>query len=113
METLLKIPVVSFLIRYWKLLIAAALLVWFTRNGSAFESFGAMIYGPGQTFLALLVAMLSRHLFFAQSADTDAADGTFVKLWRALPDNQRVLYNVVILCVFFLGACIVFASVSK
>ena len=106
-DKLKTIPVLSFILRHWKLLAAGALLLRLTRSGSAFEVYGSTIYGPGSTFLALLVGLLGRHLFFHQSADADAADGTFVKHWHSLEPLPRTILNVVIVCVFFLGACIV------
>jgi len=91
-----NIPILSFLARTWMLLVFVVVANMACQNEALFQKWGALIYIPAVTSTVWFVNLLCVHLFFRQTVDQDAHDGTYVKDWVALTPHQRVAWATVI-----------------
>lgn len=108
-----NIPFLSFLRRYWLIHLALVAAAFLALSEGGFLWLGAIAYLPVLVIGALDVALLGRHLFFRQTLDEDAASGWFVKEWHGLDPDLRIGWNLIVVCVLFIGACIVAAALAK
>jgi hypothetical protein len=103
----------TFFGRYWKLallFIASFFLSW---TDFAFGVAGTLIYLPVLAFGAVLVALAVRHYFFRKSLDEDVHSGFFVAQWQKLDPRDRVIWNLLVMCVLFIGVCIIAAALIR
>ncbi len=110
---LTSIPVLSWLIRYWRLHAFTILLVLCALNERVFTTLGALIYVPAIVVLNFDVATLVRHLFANKTLDKDAADGTFALEWRTLTPDRRVSLSIYFTIGILVSGAIIAASVGK
>ncbi len=109
-----QIPILGLFWRYPLILCFLAVSIFVSLNESAFVRFGALVYLPVLAFGSMMVAIVLRHLFYRHTADQDGNDGTFTRMWREeLSCERRVTLSVVIVCVLFLGVCIIAAALAK
>jgi hypothetical protein len=109
-----NIHILSFIRRYWFLLltqVAASLLLL---NDAIFQTLGTLLYPPAMVLMAINCTLLIRHLFYRRSMDSCVAVGNFVRDWHAeLTRRERVFANLAVTSIFFLGVCIIVAAVAK
>ena len=108
-----NIPFISYIRRYWILLCSFAVLLSGALSESLFRVAGTLIYLPLLTVGAVLVALLIRHLFFAQTLDKDVHDSLFVESWKSLSTRDRIIFNLAAMGVLFLGTCWIAAGLVK
>jgi lysozyme family protein len=135
--TVLKsnIPIVTFFARTWMLFLFmlasnyAVLnqhefgqVIEYTKAGTRvlvapghtlFEMLGAVLYVPALASVVMWVYLLMIHLFFRDTLDKDAHNGVYIADWRALNSADRMWMNVVLRVGFFIGFCILCASMAK
>lgn len=78
-----------------------------------FEMFGAIIYVPGIASIVMWVGLLCVHLYWRETVDKDAHDGTYCNDWQELTSNQRVLYATIIRIGTIIGFCILCAGLAR
>jgi lysozyme family protein len=78
-----------------------------------FDRFGMALYVPALASVVMFVWMLVMHLFFRQTIDADTNDGTYLKDWRNLSAVDRCRLHVILRVGFFIGFCILCASLAK
>ena len=128
-----NIPIFTFLQRTWMLLAFSFLANWaalsnyeffkhWTRNAAGtvvyqgwtlFDMFGGLVYVPGITSAVMFFALLCSHLFWRETVDKDAHDGTYLDDWRALTADKRVLYATIIRIGLIIGFCILCAGLAR
>jgi len=108
-----NIPILSFITRYWMLLILAVVTVALCLNDRIFQMLGALIYIPAACTVAVVVQLLIVHLFFRETIDKDAHDGTYLAEWRALDPRTRIILTVVYRVGILLALSIIAAAVGK
>lgn len=108
-----NIPVITYLQRYWLILVASAVFIALCLNDWAFQHFGALIYIPAVALVSISTLLLVVHLLFRETIDKYIHDGDFLKEFYAIEPRLRVILTLAILAVFFLGGCIVAAGVGK
>lgn len=124
-----NIPLITFFARTWMLLVFMLLANWAVLNKheyfvkqlpdgtsqgvTLFEILGAVLYVPAIASVVVFVALLVLHLFFRDTLDKDAHDGTYIADWRALTSSERVWIGTVIRVGFFIGFCILCASMAR
>jgi len=106
----MNIPILSFLKRYWLLLVMLALALVLCLTDLPFKLAGMFVFLPARGLGAIIVALLIRHLFFRQTLELDVDNGDFVTWWKALAPRDRVFANLAIMAVLFLGLCHIAAS---
>lgn len=104
--------------RYWK----ALLLLLVIEAGRHVEKLLYFI-GPAYFLFELVVAsivaaLMVRNMFMRDTLDAyvnhEAGDTSlFVKEWDQLQPNERIAWSLIVICVFFLGACWIAASLAK
>jgi hypothetical protein len=108
-----NIPILTYLTRYWLLLLATALAILLSLWEPGFQRVGALIYLPALTLGAAVASTLCTHLWFRESVDKETHDGTFLAEWRSLPAETRVGLTILLRVGFFIGCCIVAAALAK
>jgi hypothetical protein len=128
-----NIPIFTFLQRTWMLLAFSLAANWaalsnyeffkhWTRNAAGtvvyqgwtlFDMFGGLVYIPGITSAVMFFALLCIHLFWRESVDKDAHDGTYLDDWHDLTPEQRVRYSTLIRIGIIVGFCILCAGLAR
>lgn len=109
----MKNNTLSFLRRYWPILVGLGVFLLLTRSDVLFGTFGAMIYGPALTWLAGLSTLVFIHFKFPNTLDADNHDGTFVNAWKALTGKERIDRGLAVFLGLFIGACMIFSALIK
>lgn len=115
-----NVPIITFFARTWMLFIfmilanMAVLSQYKLPSGhTLFEILGAVLYVPALASVVMWVYLLMLHLFFRETLDKDAHDGVYITDWRALTSAERMWMNVVLRVGFFIGFCILCASMAR
>jgi hypothetical protein len=109
-----NIPIVSFLGRYWILILLFVGFLFLTFNSALFTATGPLLYAPVLATLALLVTVFLRHIFWSKSLDEDVRTGNFEKWWdEALSPAEKVRWILGVTVAAFIGVCIIIAAVAK
>lgn len=125
-----NLPLITFFSRTWILfifmLLSNYLVLWQHHFGemvqegvivnpgwTLFEKIGAVMYVPALGSAVFWFYLLMLHLFFRETLDKDAHNGTYITDWRALSSGDRMWMNVILRVGFFIGFCILFASAAK
>lgn len=113
-----RVPVLSFVGRYWKLVIFNVLLVQAALSDGVFATIGHLIYLPAVGSSLLTCTLLLRHLFFHQTLDADAVGSKahpsrFVIEWHALHPELRQKLTCYYFGILFIGLALVAAAVGK
>lgn len=108
-----NIPIITYVQRYWMLILAAAALVSLCLNDKVFALLGALVYIPAVASVATLVFLLIIHLFFRETIDKDWHNGTYVAEWRSLEPKTRITLTVALVVGLFLSVAIIAASTGK
>jgi len=109
-----NIPILSFLGRYWMLLVLFAGFLWLTLNETAFQKVGAILYAPALATAAFLIMVFLRHIFFSKSLDEDVRTGKFNDWWdNALTPSEKVRWILGVTVGLFLGVCWIVAALAK
>ena len=108
-----NIPFLTYLLRYWLLLVALIAALLLSLNEAAFQHAGALVYLPVLALGAAVAATLVTHLWFRQTIDADTHDGTFLAQWQALDARTRVILTVAFRAAVFLGCCLIAAALAK
>ena len=112
------VPVLSFVGRYWKLVIFNVLLVQAALSDGVFATIGHLVYLPAVGSSLLTCTLLLRHLFFHQTLDADAVGSRnhpsrFVTEWRALHPELCQKLTCWYFAALFIGLALVAAAVGK
>ncbi len=107
-----NIPFISYIRRYWILLIVFAVAL-VAAMSHLFDIIGTLVYLPVLAVGAVLVSLLIRHLFFSQTLDADVHSGDFVKWWQTMEPCSRVVLNLAAMGILFLGVCYIAAALIK
>lgn len=114
MKLPVNIPILSFLGRYWLLVVLFAVFLAITLNDSLFQKLGVVIYGPCLCTLALLIVVFLRHIFFTQSLDEDVRTGKFVEWWdNVLQPAEKVRWILVATIGFFIGVSLIISALAR
>ena len=106
-------PVLGVFTRYWILFVVLAVLAALIVSNILFSVVGAMLWVPAGVLASMGSALLARNVFNSQTSDKDADTGRFEAEWNNLDLRTRVILTVAQLLVYFLGACIIFASIAS
>lgn len=128
-------PIITFLQRTWMLLIAFAAFDWAALTEHHFKPLGKWVSDPdhggiwvAQTpmewagpllwaipfgIMVWLLSLLSIHLYYRETIDADANDGTTVYDWKSCTSFQRVLVATIVRIGIFIGLCILCASLAR
>lgn len=112
-------PVITFFARTWQIFTFMVLSNFAVLSNAQFgghtlfEMLGAVLYVPAVASVVLWTALLVVHLFFRQTLDQDAHDGTYVRDWRALTPAQRAYIGTIIRIGILIGFCILCASMAR
>lgn len=112
-QKLRSLLIIGFFIRYWPLLIFNVLLVLAALNDAVFAHLGSLIYLPSVGSSLLTCTLFLRHLFYTNTLDADATNGTFLREWRELDPKMRQILAAVYFGILFIGLALVAASVGK
>jgi hypothetical protein len=108
-----NIPLITFFMRHWQIIVITVIFVGLCLKESIFQKLGALIYIPAVSCVAVSTILLIIHLLFRETLDKDFHAGSFVSSWNNAEPKTRLILTVVILCAFFIGECIVGASVGR
>lgn len=106
----INIPVLSWALRNWLLLVCTAIFFALSQWEEGFAYAGMLIFGPLAVCTALTLNSLACSIWLRKTVDRDNADGTAVAEWRALDPRTRQILTVIVRCTLFLGTCIIIAS---
>lgn len=117
----MNIPIflLSFLKRYWKLLLVFVALVLLGKVDQVTYFVGPIFYLIEMTVGATVSAVFVRHVFYTKTLDAFSQQGEggapsdFENGWLGLTPTERVKYSLFMVAVFFLGACWIAASLAK
>lgn len=111
--------ILSFLKRYWKLLIVFVILVLLGKVDQVTYFVGPIFYLVEMLIGSIVAAIFVRHAFFTQTLDAFSQQGLggipsdFENAWLKITEEQRLRLSLFMLAVFFLGACWIAASLAK
>ena len=109
----MKTPrLINYLKRYWILLVlwlASSAAVW---TNVTFLMLGTVLYVPFLALAAFLIALLIRNVFNTDTTDADSDSGRFAREWNEISVERRVTLTVVQILVYFLGTCLIAASIG-
>ncbi len=128
-----NIPILTFLQRTWMLLAFSFVANWAALSNheffkhwtvnmqgqtvhqgyTLFDMFGGLIYIPGITSAVMFFALLCIHLFWRETVDKDAHNGTYLRDWENLTAEQRVRYSNIIRIGIIIGFCILCAGLAR
>jgi len=109
-----KIPLVSYVRRYWLILVLLAGAGYLALDDKLFALIGTAIYAPALVLIAALTGLLIRHIVNADTADQCIHSGEYDTTWKTvLTAKERLGITVLIGIVYFLGACLIVAAVAK
>lgn len=78
-----------------------------------YDWLGAILLIPAICSAGFFVLMLLIHVFFRQTIDKDMHDGTYLCDWGNLDSHQRMQITAWIRIGFWIGICLVSASIAK
>lgn len=111
--------ILAFFRRYWTLLTTCVILLALGRFDRVAYFTGPVIYLLMLGVACITVAAFVKHIFFRYTIDsyTECEPGgrepQFISDWRKLDPALKVILTLAVLCVLFLGACIIAASIAK
>ncbi len=126
--------IVTFLSRYWILLLVTLvtnfLTVWkhvfvwvpagkdewgnvVWQGLTLFDICGAILSVPGLCSAVLFCALFARHIVFRSTIDSDIHDGTYVTDWKAASPNVRIICATAILAILVLAFAVIGAALAK
>ncbi len=110
--------IVSFVRRYWPLLIIFVALVILGRIDQVTYLVGPIFYLIEMMVACMVAAAFAKHIFWRSTIDAyteDDVDGhsQFFKEWNALNPDLRVVLTLFIMAVLFIGAALIGASIAK
>ncbi len=109
-----NIPILSFLGRYWLLIVLFIAFLCLTLNETAFQRVGAILYAPALASAALLVVVFLRHIFFGKSLDEDVRTGKFNDWWdNVLSPAEKVRWILGVTLGLFLGVSLIVSALAK
>lgn len=108
-----QLPIVSYFKRYWLLLILFGLFLAVSLNDLLFKVAGTLIYGPTLILGAMIVALLIRNIFNADTTDADADSGYTAREWKNQSAEFRLRWAKIEILVYFLGGCIVLSALIR
>jgi len=108
-----RVMTLSFIKRYYKLLLLAAVFLIATRLDEVFNAVGALMYLPALVTGAAATVLFLRNVFNAQTTDDHVDSGEFVETWKSLAPRERFNYTFWQWIAYFLGACIVAAALAN
>ena len=107
-------PIVSFVARYWLLLLVFAGFFAATLNDWLFQHCGAILYAPALASVALLIVALLRNIFYSKTLDEDVRTERFHGWWEtAITPAEKVRWILGMTGLLFLGVCIIMAALAK
>ena len=123
-----NVLLITFFARTWMLMIFMVASNWIVLwkheffpkivNGNwqgltLFEMLGAVLFIPALGSAVFWFYLLMLHLFFRDTLDKDAHDGVYIADWRAMSSFERMQINAWLRIGFFIGFCILFASLAR
>lgn len=112
-DGLRNIPLLTFLSRYWILSVLVLASACAALSEGIFQRLGALAYAPVLVLLATWLNCFVTHLWFRQTLDEDAHNGTYVEEWRSLSPRDRIDFSSRIRCAVFIGTAIIIHAVAK
>jgi hypothetical protein len=123
----MNIPIflLSFLKRYWKLLIVFVILQVLGKIDAVTYTVGPIFYLIQMGVSAVVVALFIRHAFYTHTLDAFSQQGAkdpatgkplasdFENAWLGLEPSERLKWSLIMMAVFFLGICHIAASLAK
>lgn len=115
----------SFLKRYWKLLIVFVVLNILGHIQAVTYTIGPIFYLIQMGVGAIVVALFIRHAFYTLTLDAFSQQGAvdpvtgkprpsdFENAWLGLEPAERLKWSLIMIAVFFLGMAWIAASVAK
>ena len=108
-----KLPVISFVVSYWILLISFFLAAQLSENEYLFKKYGTITFVPMFVIGAVVLSKWIGHCIFRETIDRDIREGTFLLDWKLATPGTRITLAVVIMVGFYVGACIVTGGIAK
>jgi len=106
-------PLVTFVIRYWLLLVIEFGLIKLSLSATLFAKFGTLLLVPVTVVTAVVLNLLVTHLWFRGSIDADTHTGKYLEDWRQLTSKERVYAALFVRGFIFIGTAIVVAALVK
>jgi hypothetical protein len=104
--------ILSYLSRYWELLLLLAVAAVAALSNTLFQILGTIVYVPVLVLAAAASALLVRHLVFRNTLD-DFAHNYFIDTWRPLDNKLKLIITLAVLSVIYLGACIIASGLIR
>jgi hypothetical protein len=115
-------PFIYFIKRYWRLIACFVLIVILGKIDAVTYFVGPVFYLVELALSAAVAAVLLRHIALRRTLDEYVndrlqPDGTtssaFARAWQALADSDKIKWSLIVLSVFFIGCCLIAASIAK
>lgn len=108
---LLKLPIISYIKRYWILLAATALLIWAYTSGTLALTMRGALLIPIFTLVAAASGLLLRNVFNRRTTDKYVENESWItRDWADLTPFQRILLTKIEYAIYFLGGCVIAAG---
>lgn len=103
-------PVISFLRRYWWVVLVLLAAVWLAFSPGAFRLLDLFVYLPASFGIAVGLPLLWRNLFHRKTSDNDVDSGYYAREWNNLDPKTRVTLTTVQWVAYVLAAAIIVAG---
>lgn len=108
-----KLPIITYIKRYWVLLAVIAVLVWAYASSSLSLTMRGALIIPIFTLIAGASGLLLRNVYNRLTTDRYVDDKVWIKRdWDSLTPFQRILITKVEALVYFIGGCLVAAGLA-
>ena len=106
-----KMPIISYIKRYWILLAAIALLIWAYTSGTLALTMRGALLIPIFTLIAAASALLLRNVYNRKTTDKYADDKEWItRDWDSLTPFQRIAITKAEFLIYFFGGSIIAAG---
>ena len=108
-----NLPLVTFVSRYWLLLVIEIGLIKLSLSATLFAKFGTLLLVPVTVITAVVLNLLVTHLWFRGTVDADAHAGKYIEDWKQLTPKERVYAAIAVRAFIFIGTATVVAALVK
>lgn len=85
-----QLPVISFIRRYWWVILALIAAVWLVFSPGAFRVLDLFVYLPAAFGVSYGLPLLWRNLFHGKTTDADVDSGFYAESYKSLSKEERV-----------------------
>ena len=92
---LLKLPIVSYIRRYWYVLVLLYLAYLFARAESVWNVIDVFAYMPLALLAIAATGLFFRNIFHRKTTDQFVDSGDFAREFRVLPPREKVWFTMI------------------